>query len=157
MTTDEPIHPGATLLIVEDDVLSAMALRDELDEAGYHVLDLTDRPEEALAAVAACKPRLALVNIQLHGLNDGIGLASDLQALGVPVLFISGQVSRARSAQSVAIGSLPKPYDPADMVRAVRFLLACAEGDYSLPRPILLEVFDGVPDAAAPNKAQSIT
>ncbi|MDB5498871.1 MAG: hypothetical protein JWP28_2902, partial [Phenylobacterium sp.] len=68
-------------------------------------------------------------------------------------LFISGQVSRARSAQSVAIGSLPKPYSTTDMVAAVAYLLRHLEGDESLPRPPGLEVFGGAPEGMAPKAA----
>jgi two-component system, response regulator PdtaR len=62
--------------------------------------------------------------------------------MGIPVLFISGQVSRSKSADTAAIASLPKPYDAADMVVAVAYLLARLEGDSSLPMPGGLEVFD---------------
>lgn len=132
-----------TLMIVEDEVLVAITLRDELEDAGYHVLDLTDRHAEALEVATACKPDLALVNIRLAGQDDGIELAEQLKALGVPVLLISGQVDRARSAQTVAIASLPKPYDAADMVLAVAYLFARLQGDASLAKPPRLEVFDG--------------
>lgn len=144
---------GKTLLIVEDDVLPAMTLRDEFEEAGFHVLELTEHPQAALAAAQAGHPDLALVNIQLQGHDDGIGLAQTLKAMGIPVLFISGQVSRARSARTAAVGSLPKPYRAADMVKAVRYLLRHLEGDESLPRPAGLEVFDDVPDGAMPDAA----
>lgn len=143
MTPPRPGRRGKTLMIVEDEVLIAMLLRDELEDAGYDVLDLTDRHAEALEVARACKPDLALVNIRLAGRDDGIALAEHLKALGIPVLLISGQVSRARSAQTVAIGSLPKPYDAADMVLAVAYLLARLRGDASLPRPAGLEVFEG--------------
>jgi len=144
---------GVTLLIVEDDILPAMALQDALEDAGCHVLDLTGRHHEAILAARARKPDLALVNVELHGRDDGIALAEELKAMGIPVLFISGQVSRARSAQTVAIGSLPKPYSPADMVGAVAYLLRHIEGDETLPRPARLEVFNSAstwltPDAA---------
>ncbi len=141
MTTPQT---GKTLMIVEDEVLVAMILRDELGDAGYHVLDVTDRHAEALVVARASLPDLALVNIRLAGRDDGIELAENLKALGIPVLLISGQVSRARSAQTVAIASMPKPYDAADMVRAVAYLLARLQGDDSLPRPHRLEVFDQV-------------
>ena len=131
-----------TLMIVEDEALVAIVLRDELQEAGYKVLDLTDRHAEAMEVAKAEKPDLALVNIRLAGRDDGIELAEHLEALGIPVLFISGQVSRASSAKTVAIGSMPKPYDAADMVLAVAYLLARLKGDGSLPRPDQLEVFD---------------
>ena len=129
-------------MIVEDEALIAMALRDALEDAGYHVLDVTDRPVEALEVAKACLPDLALVNIQLAGRADGIALAEKLKELGIPVLLISGQVSRARSAKTVAIASLPKPYRAADMVLAVTYLLALLRGHTLPPKPERLEVFD---------------
>ena len=129
-------------MIVEDEALVAMTLRDELQDAGYKVLDLTDRHVEALDVARAEKPDLALVNIGLAGGDDGIELAEQLKALQIPVLLISGQVSRARSAQTVAIGSMPKPYAAAEMVLAVSYLLGRLRGDASLPKPPQLEVFD---------------
>lgn len=143
MTASRNGETGKTLMIVEDEVLVAMLLKDELEDAGYRVLDLTDRHAEAVEVAKACKPDLALVNIRLAGRDDGVALAEHLKALGIPVLFISGQVSRARSAQTVAIASLPKPYDAADMVLAVAYLLARLRGDASLPKPGQLEVFEG--------------
>ena len=142
MSAPQEGQTARTLMIVEDEALVAMLLRDELKDAGYRVLDLTDRHAEALKVAKAEKPDLALVNIRLAGRDDGVELAEHLKALGIPVLLISGQVSRARSAQTVAIASLPKPYDAADMVLAVAYLLARLEGDASLPRPDRLEVFD---------------
>ncbi|MDB5425084.1 MAG: hypothetical protein JWQ29_2500 [Phenylobacterium sp.] len=153
MTTANPEAPVRTLLIVEDDILPAMALRDEFEDAGYHVLDLTGHVHEALAAVRLCKPDFALVNIELQGRDDGIALASELTAMGIPVLFISGQVSRARSAQTAAVGSLPKPYRPADMVEAVEYLMRHLKGDESAPPPLALEVFDRPPGATLPDAA----
>ncbi len=49
-----------TLLIVEDDILPAMALRDELEDAGYRVLDLTVSYQDALAVAREFPPDLAL-------------------------------------------------------------------------------------------------
>ena len=129
-------------MIVEDEALVAILLRDELQEAGYKVLDLTDRHANALEVAKAEKPDLALVNIRLAGRDDGIELSEHLEAMGIPVLLISGQVSRASSAKTVAIGSMPTPYDAAEMVVAVAYLLARLKGDDTLPRPDQLEVFD---------------
>ncbi len=98
-----------TLLIVEDDVFTAMCAKDALEDAGYVVMDLTDRNREALTAARDCKPALALVNIDLRGGDDGVALARGLKAMDIPVVFISGQTSRAQSARTVAIASMPKP------------------------------------------------
>ena len=151
MNAPQADRSGKTLMIVEDEALVAITLRDELEDAGYHVLNLTDRHTEALDVAKASKPDLALVNIRLAGRDDGIELAEHLKALGIPVLLISGQTSRARSAQTVAIGSLPKPYHAADMVLAVSYLLARLRGDASLTKPEALEVFDDSHFEAAPS------
>ena len=131
-----------TLMIVEDDWLIAMDLHDALEDVGYKVLELTDRQEAALQVAIAEKPHLALVNISLAGDDDGIVLSEHLKGMGIPVLLISGQVSRARSAKSVAIGSMPKPYSAAAMVAAVAYLLARLNDDRSRSCPAQLEVFD---------------
>ena len=147
-----PVGPVKTLLIVEDDFLTALSLQDALQDAGYEVMDLTGRHQEALAAARECKPDLALVNIELEGRDDGIALSKDLAAMDIPVVFISGQTGRARSAHTTAVGSLPKPYTPAEMVAAVDYMLGHLNGDESHPCPTRLEVFrktaGGQPEAA---------
>ena len=140
------------LLIVEDQILLALGLKDELEDGGYRVLGLATRHHEAIGIAREVKPDLALVNITLAGGDDGIALARDLRALGVPVLFISGQPNRARLAKAVAIASLPKPYSPADMVEAVDYLFRHEKGDETRPGPQGLEMFDAASpgDALAP-------
>lgn len=140
-----PKTTGQTVMIVEDEVLVAMNLREVLIAAGYRVLDLTIRQAEALEVARAGKPDLALVNIQLADGDDGIELAVELKVLCIPVVFISGQISRARSANTVAIASMPKPYDADEMVVAVAYLLARLSGSTALARPKMLEVFDESP------------
>jgi len=136
------LAPAKILLIAEDQVLLAMALKDELEDSGYRVLELAIRHHEALGFARQIKPDLALVNIDLAGGDDGVALACDLKALGVPVLFISGQQDRSRLAREVAVASLAKPYSAADMVNAVDYLFRHERGDESRPSPSRLEMFD---------------
>jgi len=132
------------LLIVEDQILLAIGLKDELEDGGYRVLQLADRHQEALGLAREIKPDLALVNIDLADGDDGVALARDLKALGVPVLFISGQADRARLGKAVAIASLAKPYSGTDMVDAVDYLFRHEHGDESRPGPAHLEMFDNI-------------
>ena len=85
----------------------------------------------------------ASVHAPSSGYSMGLELSQHRQ-----LLFISGQVSRARTAQTVAIGSMPKPYSAPDMVMAVAYLLARIRGDETQPRPGGLEVFDPGADLA---------
>lgn len=136
------VAPGKILLIVEDQILLAMVLKDELEDRGYQVLSLAIRHEEALDIARHGNPDLALVNIDLAAGDDGVALAFDLKSLGVPVLFISGQEEKARSARASAIASLSKPYSAADMVDAVDYLFRHERGDESTAAPSRLELFD---------------
>ena len=135
------LTPPKVLLIVEDQLLLAMGLKDELEDGGYRVLELAVRHQEALRFARETKPDLALVNIDLANGDDGVALARDLMTIGVPVLFISGQPERARLEKAVAIASLAKPYSGADMLEAVDYLFRHARGDESRPGPSRLEMF----------------
>ena len=144
MTAPEP----RTILIVEDQLLLAMTVRDALEDQGYRVLELAIRRHEALDTVAQTRPDLALVNIELADDDDGAVLAAELTAMGIPVVFISGQTSRIESCREAAIASMPKPYSTADMVLAVDYIFRHLAGDESRPGPRGLQVFSS-PFAAA--------
>lgn len=134
--------PRKIILIVEDQILLAMELRDELEDGGYQLLKLAVRHQEALAFAREIKPDLALVNIDLANGDDGVALARDLKAMDVPVLFISGQPDRARAEKEVAVASLAKPYSGKEMLEAVNYLFRHELGDESRPAPKNLEVFE---------------
>jgi DNA-binding response OmpR family regulator len=142
MNAPKVLNVPKILLIVEDQALLAMGHRCELEDGGYRVLEIADHHQEGLAVARKVKPDLALVNIGLADGDDGVALARDLKAMGVPVLFISGQPDKAILAKAVGIASLPKPYSPLEMVEAVDYLFRHALGDESHPAPLRLEVFD---------------
>jgi DNA-binding response OmpR family regulator len=145
MNAMESARSLTTLLIVEDQLIVAMALKNELERSGYRVLDLVMRHQQALDLARHTKPDLALVNIDLSDGDDGVALASDLKALDVPSVFISGQPKRARLANQVGIASMPKPYRASDMVEVVDYLIRRLGGDHSQIAPPGLEVFTPQP------------
>ena len=152
MTTPADTAPPKALLIVEDQLLIAMSLQDEFEDNGYCVLGLATRHQEALTIARATRPDLALVNIDLEGDDDGAALAWDFRAMGIPVLFISGQRDSVELAREAAIASLPKPYTPAEMREAVDYLFRHQTGRPSLACPDRLSVFRSMPtgDGARP-------
>jgi DNA-binding response OmpR family regulator len=148
MTTSAAAERAKVLIIVEDQLLLAMSVRNELEDHGYRVLKLAIRHQEALDIVAEDRPDLALVNIDLAGDDDGAVLAGELAAMGIPVVFISGQISRIESAREAAIASMPKPYSVADMVLAVDYIFRHLAGDESRPGPPGLQMFSTPATAA---------
>ncbi|MCF8505042.1 MAG: response regulator [Caulobacter sp.] len=141
MTASPPPASPKVVLIVEDQLLVAMALKEELEERGYRVLDLAVRHQEALALARATPVDLALVNIDLAGDDDGSALAWDLKAIGVPVIFISGQENRVEQVREAAIASMPKPYNAFDLVEAVGYVFRQLAGGPPEPVPPKLNVF----------------
>jgi DNA-binding response OmpR family regulator len=131
------------VLLVDDQFLFARALKDELEEGGYQVLDVAMRRQQALSYARDTRPDLALVNLDLAHGDDGIALAGDLKAIDIPVMFISGPRERSSQAWKVAVASLARPHEPAEVVPAVDYLFRHERGDESAPRPRTLEMLDG--------------
>ena len=72
MTLPADLKRPKVLLIVEDQLALALGLQCQLEDGGYHVLQLADRHQEALVIARAIKPDLALVNIGLADGDDGV-------------------------------------------------------------------------------------
>ena len=65
-----------SVLIVEDEVLISFGLALALNVAGYRVLGPTGSVRRALDIAAAEHPEMALVDINLAGNDEGIGLCA---------------------------------------------------------------------------------
>lgn len=132
------------VLIVEDDPLVGMDLRDELLSAGYEVSGPACSEVEALALAAERRPDVALVDINLDGHNEGVGIARHLTArLGVCTVFVSGERDVALANRDAALGYLPKPYAPVDAVSSVEVAAELGRGGTPPPPmgPKSLEIF----------------
>jgi two-component system, response regulator PdtaR len=130
------------ILIVEDEALAGLLLEDALQGAGYEVIGPARTAAEALALAGPGGVDLALVDIRLQGANEGIEAARGLAALGVPVLFTTGQGQEAARHGDVALGLLQKPYAGPDAVAAVAAALIVAAGGALSQRPAYLELFE---------------
>lgn len=84
-----PSASNGTVLLLEDEALIAVALQDDLEEAGYSVAGPFATCVEALAWLESNKPDLAILDTVL---KDGPckEVALRLTSLGVPFLVYSG-------------------------------------------------------------------
>ncbi len=114
--TVEPL----TVLLVEDDAEAAAALTEALDAAGHRVVGPFHRAEAAEAATALHPIDVALLDINLSGEATGADLARSLKARwGVPVIFLSGDVSAAAANAELAAAMVIKPYTGRDVLDAI--------------------------------------
>ncbi|MFE9084500.1 response regulator [Brevundimonas sp. NPDC003935] len=109
-----------TVLLVEDDAEAAAALTEALDAAGHRVVGPFHSAEAAEAATALHPIDAALLDINLSGEATGIDLARSLKARwGVPVIFLSGDVSAAAANAELAAAMVIKPYTGRDVLDAL--------------------------------------
>jgi CheY-like chemotaxis protein len=80
-----------SVLIVEDEVINAMALSEMLPHFGYRVADMVTTGEDAIRAAEEKKPDVVLMDISLHGSIDGLRAAEEIIGrLEIPVIFMTG-------------------------------------------------------------------
>jgi len=119
----EPRQAAGRILIVEDEILLSMAVEDALTFEGYDVVGTARSADEAISMAVAHGPDLILMDIRLAGNSDGIAAAAQiLERTGIRCLMATAHTDAATLARASAVrplGWLPKPYDEADMVRAV--------------------------------------
>ncbi|MBI5589336.1 MAG: PAS domain S-box protein [Deltaproteobacteria bacterium] len=116
-----------TVLIVEDDGILAIQLRNMLVGLGYGVSEPVATGEAAIAAVATERPDLVLMDIQLAGVMDGIAAAGSIHSDDdVPVVFLTGYsqdplIQRAKA--TVPYGYLIKPVSQRELAATIETTL----------------------------------
>ena len=130
------------VLIVEDDILIGLALRMVLRIGGHEVMGPATTADEALRLAMSRRPELAFVDIRIAGPEDGIAVARMLtERFGTSCLFLTAEVDQARNAREAALGLVAKPYDPPELLRAVKVVAALRKGVVPEKMPRHLELF----------------
>jgi len=79
------------VLLVEDEVISASALKMGLEDLGFYVCPLATRGDHAIAIALEEKPDVILMDVNLPGVLDGIQTAKKiLESLETNILFLTG-------------------------------------------------------------------
>ena len=102
------------VFIVEDEVIVAESLNDQLQSLGYTVIGQATSGEEALQKIKKNVPDLVLMDIMLKGVMDGVETAKEVRDLhGIPVVFLSAYSDSETLQRAKLIepfGYLIKPY-----------------------------------------------
>jgi PAS domain S-box-containing protein len=115
------------VLIVEDEPIVAMDLKQEVQELGYEVVGVAESADEALVNVQATRPDFALMDIRIVGSLDGIQTARALRHwYQVPSIFLTSytdDTTLARAARTMPYGYLTKPFKSAELRATLRMAL----------------------------------
>ncbi len=104
--------PKLRVLIVEDETLVGIGLRNQLERLGHEVVGQAGRADEAVIYFRDRKPDIVLLDVRLND-DDGIRLAGELRAIRrVPMIIITAFSERAlvdRAGAAGVFGYLIKP------------------------------------------------
>jgi PAS domain S-box-containing protein len=94
-------------MVVEDEGLVAMQIKDALETLGYEVPAVAPSGEEAVGAVSSCEPDLVVMDIQLKGALNGIEAARRIRAtLKVPIVYLTAY----SDMETLEMADLTDPY-----------------------------------------------
>ena len=113
------------ILIVEDDMVIAKAIKSHLETWGYEVEYITDF-NEVMSTFVSFDPQLVLLDISLPYIN-GYTLCSEIRKLSkVPIIFISSASDSMNIVMAINMGGddfIAKPFDLTILTTKVQALL----------------------------------
>jgi CheY-like chemotaxis protein len=137
------LEPGVRLLVCEDEVVTAAALREVLEDEGF-IVDVAETLADAEQALRRADYACLVTDLKLPD-GDGLTLIRRLRAnldvRRIPVIVVSGDAGRKRAqpgAGQLDIAAwMDKPVDPVRLKDAILAALAGAGR-----RPLILHVDD---------------
>lgn len=113
-----------SIMIVEDEEIIALDLKEMLEEAGHSVMRKhATTMDEALATATKHRPQVAIVDIGLKGEDTGFEIGKVLgSGYKMPILFLTGQsdfLVRAMALEEEPLGYITKPYQQSDILDAL--------------------------------------
>jgi DNA-binding response OmpR family regulator len=91
MRNEYKMNPRFKILIVEDEIITGMMLREELKRNRFSTIELVTTGENAIKSVKKNPPDLILMDILLAGKLNGVDIIKEIQAFcNIPVIFMTG-------------------------------------------------------------------
>ena len=116
---------GATIMVVEPDILVRMVIADYLRDCGYRVIEGRS-PTDVHAVIGAGEPvHVIIADVALADGACGFSLARDIRATqpGIDVILSSSPARTAERASELCDeGPLEKPYHPREALRRIESL-----------------------------------
>lgn len=113
---------NARILVVEDEVLVAQLLADQLEDLGCEVVGPAGRVSEALEVLAAEAVDAAVLDVNIAG-EKVFPVADALAARGVPFVFATAYGALGVAPRHADRAVLDKPYHDRDLEHALRSAL----------------------------------
>lgn len=124
------------VLIVEDEIITAMSLQLELQRAGYQHVDVATSEKEAISLVKEVQPDVILMDINLEEGGNGIEAAGVIHSISkVPIIFVTAYANDSTikaAGNTFPYGYVVKPYDIREIKAVIETALIRFEHDQNL-------------------------
>jgi PAS domain S-box-containing protein len=115
------------VLIVEDEGILALHLRNSLLSLGYRVAAVVDTRAQALKEAERTRPDLVLMDIRIRGEMDGINTAEQIyERFDIPVVYLTAYADEntlERAKLTAPYGYLIKPFDEKELRPTIEIAL----------------------------------
>ena len=122
------------ILIAEDDVFISEHLKHIITEMGHNVCGIVDNENRAIEFLEKNKkPNLALLDIQMHGKDQGVLIAKRLNSLEVPFVFVtsfSDKNTLKSAVREKPVGYIVKPFSDQEIIDCISEILNDLELDF---------------------------
>ena len=142
------------ILVVEDEIVVARDIEQQLQALGYHAAGHATRGEDAIVMTEQLRPDLVLMDIQLASDMDGVTAARAIRdRFGVPVVFLTAFAADdvlARAKMVEPYGYILKPFSERELRTVLEMALYKHAADTKLSaaaqhtQAILDNIADGV-------------
>lgn len=118
---------GSRVLLVEDEAVVALDIRNRLNSLGYEVVGIVASGEEALNVVESLSPDLILMDIMLDGEMDGIETAAAIKDRhNIAIIYLTAYAD-AETLQRAKItepfGYIIKPFEDRELSTTIEMAL----------------------------------
>ena len=116
-----------SVLIIEDQAITAADIERILLSNGYDVVDILDNGEDALRIASKKKIDIVLMDIKLEGDMEGTEIASYLYSYhSIPIIFLTAYNDKETlelAKQSKPLGYINKPFKDIDLITTIEVAL----------------------------------
>lgn len=118
---------SSRILIVEDESIVALNIKNRLEALGYIIVATTSSGESAIQIAQENNPDLVLMDIKLKGVIDGIEAATQIwNRFQIPVVYLtaySDEETVERAKVTEPYGYILKPFEAKDLGTTIEISL----------------------------------
>lgn len=111
------------IFLIEDEVLTAMRLKQIINSDHYEVVHSVNNGDDALKYIDQNSIDLILADVNLQGELNGFDIAKKIQRFNLPIIFITAQKDDDALIQAASIEHstyIVKPFTADDIITAIK-------------------------------------